>query len=96
MLVARPEPVEGRFHGISGPRHALRKRLWCVVRRSFPEEPIALALCVFAPGFTEFVTIRLMSSISADLHASVSQDTATYGQSATAANARSMFLARML
>jgi len=31
------------------------------------------ALCAFALGFTEFVTIGLVSSISADLHASVSQ-----------------------
>ncbi|MBB3103260.1 MFS transporter [Azomonas macrocytogenes] len=31
------------------------------------------ALCAFALGFTEFVTIGLVSTISADLHASVSQ-----------------------
>ncbi|MFC0709758.1 MFS transporter [Azorhizophilus paspali] len=31
------------------------------------------ALCTFALGFTEFVTIGLVSTISADLHASISQ-----------------------
>lgn len=40
---------------------------------SMPFVIYIFTLCAFALGFTEFVTIGLVSTISADLHASVSQ-----------------------